>query len=137
GLRRMDANGTINRTIVRNAPWFPARERDASNTNPQVVKPLPKLITVTELENSLIATVIAAPVRSWRPGRFTANPAAADTLYESLIEIIDTAAGRVVTSGYVTPFIVGTISPGLLYSRVTSPEGFPFIDVWRVKVVRP
>jgi hypothetical protein len=132
--------------IVRQAPWFPNRDR-TEMTDP-MHKTEPKILFVQQDSASRLLVGIMAASPSWRPVTMPAvetsmtSPAMLQLMedmtkmHETILELIDPVARRVIARSHVAPLIVGSLGTDLVYSVGVGNADF-HLDIWRVQLKRP
>ena len=131
------------RSLVREVDWFRPYTRTVrrSPTNP----PHPQIVVVKEIERDLLAVIINRPSPRWqqelgkpviRDGRETYDYLNSK-LYESVVEIIDLAAGTVIYRETSPRYLIGFIEGTSDFYAWRTVDGVPFIDVLTLSFSRP
>lgn len=137
------ADGTHEKTLVREVDWFPADEvgRDGSSGPISPVQEAPRID-----EDGRLWTVTHVRDEDWEesfgPARTRAGRSATglskanrDDLYDSVIEVVDLESGRLIASRRVDAHVAFISNAGHAASYREDRIGYPFVDVWRFEVV--
>jgi hypothetical protein len=135
-----DTNGERQRELLRDADWFkPYTER----VPPTPDRPPPPALSSLHLDaTGKLWVAIAVPALDWadRLGPAVETPygkqyrASNPEAWDTVIEVIDPAGGRVVASQRVSPLVSGFIDDEHVYAYREDDEGVPFIDVWQLRL---
>jgi hypothetical protein len=143
-IEHWDRSGRLLGTIVRDAPWFPStRAEDDPHVLPNESRPLPRVSGVWLDGAGHLWTSILVPDAHWRatdprragPGEHRTRiptPGEWSRYLDTIVEVIDLRAGRVVVSQRFPGVLGGFTRDGLLTELVENDEG-----VLQARVSRP
>jgi hypothetical protein len=138
-LEEWTLDGERVRILEREVPWF--RPHDGSNDRAADGTPLPYLRAIHLDDNGWLWIVVWVPALQWEEGLREGDgidglpgPVVSDfsKLFDSVVEVIDVEAGRVVRSQRFDIAFKGFIRDGLLFAdHVPDPTTFQ-IGIWEV-----
>ena len=137
------SNLALAESFARSANWFKSLPAGKSPSGGRGDEP-PSTIVKGAWEDTtgMLWTATVVPAPGWKPGpnlaawRRGAPLKPAGEGINTMIEVIDLATGRLVTSARVNPYIVHSLSNGYVASYKEDSDGTPLIDVWRLFLVR-
>lgn len=139
-MERWSLEGVRQAALVREVPWFPSytdmRWRPGQ-------APHPILMALRQDAAGRLWTVVRVADERWRDARplvadtalARRNPAAQydpEELYDTMVEVMDPACGRVLLSRRFPGLIAGFLDDGRMISWSDRPGGHPRLTVWRV-----
>lgn len=140
-----NASGQHLRTLVREAAWFPQGQQAGPPPSPRT-RPPPRLEACWFDEGGRLWTLSLVADERWleavtsvRPlGRPTAGvpPEAAARYWDSVVEVTDAESGILLASTRVDPRVAFFLDGGFAASYRQDQDGHPYIDIWRLELVR-
>lgn len=132
-----DTTGVLRRRLERHAAWFPAWSRVASprrETDPPP-RPMPRVVGILADSNNLlwVGGIVADP--RWRPVATFPPVGELSRQYDTIIEVIDLRAGRLVVSDRFDDMLI-LVAPGLVRSLSEDDDGLLHYHIWRAEVRR-
>jgi hypothetical protein len=141
-----DANGTLLKSLVRKADWFPPWTRYTTGVSPAIEKPEASLNGIQQESPRRLWTLSGIPAPNWEKvrsqpktpsGKESADISDADLnkYIHTVIELLDSETGEVLARKQV-PFLVQFTSSagGIVMTRKVDAEGIEEIDLWRLHV---
>ncbi|WP_420127233.1 hypothetical protein [Longimicrobium sp.] len=140
GIERWTLDGERQAALVRDVPWF-APYTDMRWRPDQA--PHPILMALRQDAAGRLWSVVRVADERWRDARpliadtllARRNPAAQydpEELYDTMVEVIDPACGRVLLSRRFPGLIAGFLDDGRMVSWSDRPGAHPRLTVWRV-----
>lgn len=142
-IERWTIEGTQEDELVREVDWF------QPNTNPGFVDaespPNPSLAEIEVDENGFLWVLIGVADEDWRDGlglrpgvygRERILPTSDEKYYDTIIEVIDPETGFLLATERVPERLRRLKPGGYAASYREDEEGYPFIDIWRVRIER-
>jgi hypothetical protein len=138
------AERTLRQSLIRTAEWFPPL---GAGEDPSVGNfdrsPTPAMHGIWEDADGLLWTVARVKAPSWRPGPSfqdwragKGKPQPVHESFDTIIEVIDPATGKLIASLRVDPFVINALSEGYVASYREETDGTPVVDVWQVRLQR-
>lgn len=130
------SDGQLTRTLIRDADWFPPWSSWNSRSDQR--PPPPRLMSIAVDESGLVWTLISVADAAWAPaaaaGREGGMPSTGELSrrFDSIIEVLDPVAGRIVWSGRFSQMLIALVKPGVAIENVETEEGEVFVRVWNV-----
>lgn len=139
-LERWSLEGARQAALVRDVPWFPPYTDMRWRPDQP---PHPILMALRQDAAGRLWTVVRVADARWRDARplvadtllARRNPAARydpEALYDTMVEVMDPACGRVLLSRRFPGLIAGFLDDGRMISWSDRPGGHPRLTVWRV-----
>lgn len=136
-LTLMDESGAVRRSLERREPWFEPHERGviADPSDP----PRPRLHHIRMDSAGRLWVLIQIPAERWREGLVERTTPRGQTYWtigdesrflDTVVEVIDPAAGEVIARGRFDPLFRHFASDGTAVSYGEDAGGVPFIRVW-------
>jgi hypothetical protein len=125
-------DGAVRRRFVRKIRWFEPWTASA----PALV-PMPRVATVREGTDGRLWIIIHVPDSRWDATNGPSDIKAAkdyNDLYDSIIEILDPASGKLVVSQRF-PEMLWSVSDGLIASLRDDQDGRVLIDLWKMNII--
>jgi hypothetical protein len=141
-----DLSGTHLRTLEREAAWFPPGGEAGSPSADRQARPNAGLWTPRFDEHGRLWTFARVADGDWadaletgpdpygRP-RMGVPQGSQSDLYDSMIEVLDPATGRLLASTRIDAALGFLLPGGYAASYREDDGGNPFIDIWRMEVV--
>jgi hypothetical protein len=140
GMERWTLEGERKAALVRDVPWF--APYTSMRWQPDQA-PNPLLMALRQDAAGRLWTVVRVADERWRDARplvadtllALRNPAAQydpEALYDTVVEVIDPACGRVLLSRRFPGLIAGFLDDGRMISWSDRPGSHPRLTVWRV-----
>ena len=133
-----DRSGTLRRSIVRDARWFPPW------TTQNEVTPNPMVTSIRQDTRGYLWSVVATPDEKWSAesarrmiDSLRGRPDAPNGFFDTVIEVIDPRTGTLVATRRLPFLASGFWSGDMLISASMGRNDTPYIDVWRVHLRRP
>lgn len=133
------STGAIERTIRRDAPWFPSGMRPEPRGNEQMA-PAPFIFDVREDQSGRLWVLIAVADENWRSAL---RPPAAGERHttvideqryrDTVIEVLDPESGRLLASIRLPQHIKQFISDGLVGTVLEDADGVPRLQTWHLQ----
>ena len=129
------------RVLDRKADWFPVHQRSGYRASDQA--PQPRFALIRRDRDGLLWAIHHVADRNWRDGvEFRGNlqsralyqPRSPREYYDGLIEIIDVQKQQVIVQQRFDQPFHGYTQSGLLITYRLEEE-YPFIDLWRARLV--
>jgi hypothetical protein len=142
-----DLSGNHLRTLERQTEWFPAGRQGGSNSSDRQTPPNPGLWTPRFDEDGMLWTFARVADSNWadaletvkdpygRP-RVGVPQGSQSDFYDSIIEVIDPATGRLLASTRIGAALYALLPGNYAASYREDEGGNPFIDIWRFEMVR-
>lgn len=139
-IERWSLEGVRQAALVRDVPWFQPytdmRWRPGQ-------EPHPILMAMRRDAAGRLWTVVRVADRRWRDARpvitdtllARRNPAAQydpEELFDTMVEVIDPACGRVLLSRRFPGLVAGFLDDGRMISWSDRPGAYPHVTVWRI-----
>lgn len=128
--------GAIERTIRREAPWFPPGMRPEPRGN-ELIEPTPFIFDVREDESGRLWVLIAVADEEWRsamrpPGAGERHATVIDEqrYRDTVIEVLDPESGRLLASIRLPQHIKQFISDDLVGTVLEDADGVPRLQTW-------
>jgi hypothetical protein len=142
-IQLFGADRSKKKEFVRIADWYkPLVPGAVPSSGRREAPPSPTVRGVWEDTKGLLWTTTLIASRSWKPGPTSeelkrgAPALPTQSPYSTMIEVIDPAAGKVVTSLRVDLMIVHVLLDGHVASYRETADGTPLVDVWQVQLKR-
>lgn len=133
-LELWDTAGVHLKSFVHDAPWLEPWNRTIPGA-PFRVRPNARVIGVHEDSAGRLWVIGRIPERDWRPVEDTR---AYELVYDSVVEVIDPASGKLLASRRferADQLFYYFISEDLVFSRRVMENGLPVIDIWRLTLL--
>jgi len=133
-LELWDTAGVHVKSFVQNAPWLEPWSRAVPGA-PFRVRPKARVIGVHEDSAGRLWVIGRLPERDWRPVEDTR---AYELVYDSVVEVIDPASGKLLASKRferADQLFYYFISEDLVFARRVMENGVPVIDIWRLTLL--
>ena len=143
-IERFDANGARTLRLIRQAPWFAPHDAPALNVDPE---PKPLIMAISEDEQGRLWVLLVVKDERWRtalgttlPGRLGGGQSAMpvvvdeDRYYDTIVEVIDVAQGRLVVSQRLPQAILFMPSPEVVGTRREDQTGAFYIQTWSLLI---
>lgn len=133
------ASGELLRSFDREAPWFQPWQQHEGPA--RVAEPHPVLMGTRPGDGGLLWTFHRVADAEWAPqepgevgweGHVRTTALQKESLYDTAIEVIDTARGMVVSRIRVSENILGLAGPDSFFTYEETGPGYPRYVVWRV-----
>ncbi|MBP7550560.1 MAG: hypothetical protein KA761_09770 [Gemmatimonadaceae bacterium] len=130
------SDGQLNRTLSRDAEWF--QPWTSWNSRSDQRPPPPRLMSIAVDESGLVWTLISVADAAWAPaaatGREGGMPSTGELgrRFDSIIEVLDPVAGKIVWSGRFSQMLIALVKPGVAIENVETEEGEVVVRVWKV-----
>jgi hypothetical protein len=143
-LESWSADGELVTALVRRVEWFRPSE-DYWLPTPER-PPAPRLMGVWEDSAGLVWTIAHVGDRRWRRGlgngiRIEGQTAYPITdqqrVYDSVLEVIDPVAGRLLASRRFSGTFDLVVQPNLLAAIREAAAGWLYLEIWSVQLQRP
>jgi hypothetical protein len=129
----------LEREYVRDAKWFRPWLWEKTGEAPK-----PILTGLHEDSRGYVWVYIAVPDPNWKKGlkrirTFEGNALAVtdhNKVYDTIIEVIDPKANRVVLSQRVPSVIAGVLEDGRPYGAQIDDNGFHYITAWQARLIQ-
>ncbi len=127
--------------VTRDADWFRPHLEDPPLSPNRT--PAPRIASIHQASDGLLWVAIRVPSPRWkdfiehRPGPYNPPlyiPVDLDAVYDTVIEVIDPAAGRLIASQRVSQVLGAFLGDGLVRSLQEDKDGNPVTEIWRVQV---
>jgi len=131
-------DGTHIGELVRNAPWFPDRSFEAA-AYPNPPSPFIEGLAAFTTDLVLVAAVVPEVPTHRSIQRGEGHPTTVthlNRLYDSIIEIINPASGKLVKAVRIDGYVIDVVSPNIIATAEETQEGLVRIHVWRVDLTR-
>lgn len=136
--------GQVARAFLRDAEWF-RPWTDWNTPNPRAVRPKPVLTAMWEDQAGRLWTVVTVADEEWsatehvRRGEQQAIAGGSedydyDRVFDSIIEIIDPDARRVIARTRLDVTIHGVTNQNVLYGKTQHDDGHIIIRLWRARL---
>jgi hypothetical protein len=137
-------DGTLARTLIRQARWFP--DHAGEDVAPDPAKPpLPRLLDFYEDAQGRLWTLVRVADERWayalsqtpspahpEVGRFTIDDL--DRAFDTIVEVIDVRNGTLLVSTRLDRAFFNFMSDGQVVSSSNDPDGNPRLHVWRLGI---
>ncbi len=139
-IEQWDTAGRKRQEIVRRSDWFRPHRR-APTYRPGEVPP-PRLNAIRQDRSGRLWTLSTVADPDWESA-FERSDRAQEGVefsgdlnryFDTVIEVIDLAAGRVLASRKVDDYLIVFASDDLVVSSRLTAEAIPKIDIWRVRL---
>jgi hypothetical protein len=134
-----DAAGQHRKTVFRDAPWFPPFSPDGPRGPTQKAPqfdPEGRLWTLNEVADPNAPAALAPRLPPNTPGLTRLPPPPMNELYDSVLEVLDLESGTLLATKRVEESILTLLPGGFAASYREDATGNPFIDVWRLTLIR-
>lgn len=133
------ATGAVERTIRRDAPWFPPSTRlDPHGHEPS--EPMPFIFDVREDRSGRLWVLIAVADKDWRsavraaaPGEQHATVIDEQRYRDTVIEVLDPGSGTLLASLRLPQHIKQFISDDLVGTVLEDADGVPRLQTWNLR----
>lgn len=125
-------DGSLVRTLVRDAPWF---GRPTVQSSPSTIRSI--VMGMAETEGVLWTSTFVPkdPGRRNRDERIT--NALSNDMYDTVIEAIDVSTGDLLATRRISGAMRGFFENSLVVSSTEDDQGVPYLHIWNVALVRP
>ncbi|MBX3131980.1 MAG: hypothetical protein KF689_01165 [Gemmatimonadaceae bacterium] len=136
--------GSIERTIRRDVPWFPSGMRPEPRGSAATLEPKPFIFDVREDQAGRLWVLIAVADPQWRSA--VRAPGAGDShgtvtneqrYRDTVIEVLDTSAGRLLASVRLPQHIKQFVSDNLIGTVMEDADGMPRFFTWQLQLRTP
>lgn len=133
------ADGRLRRTLVRDASWFRPWSAE-SNRDPRRQRPRPAIVGIRQDAAGRLWVSMRIADPRWTPAprvvgeEGTIQPPEADRLFDTLVEVIDPASGRLIARAGNPGPPLAFIADDLVYRIVERADGSFGADVLRVQL---
>jgi hypothetical protein len=138
------ASGQLLRSMARKVDWFPPQLTPVTTPLSQT-PPAPTMMAIHPDGQGRIWTIIQLPDRNWRSAikvKPTGGAHARDDMevvdrrryYDTVIEVIDAAAGHVLASRRIDDEFWFFLRNGEIMVPVFTADGVPQVEIWRVRL---
>lgn len=127
-------NGERVRSIVRDASWF--RPHLSARTYTSPVPQQPRIDWIHRDREGLLWVFVRvqdARFRETQTGEFGFD-GRLDRFYDTVVEVLDPGAGRVIASNRFDHYFTGFAAPDELVSYRVTDDNIPLIEVWQVTI---
>jgi hypothetical protein len=140
-LRRWSLDGRLERTITRAPRWFPPDVERGGLTSP----PSPRVTDIRASAGGSLWVFVAVAAPTWREGVPRLEPGqrevsvdafANEKLYDTMVEVIDPVAGRLIVSTRLDRYIVSSLPGGRAAIYDTTNDGEPYVQIVQMGIVR-
>ncbi|HEU0052773.1 MAG TPA: hypothetical protein VFQ39_06335 [Longimicrobium sp.] len=142
-IEQWSLDGGLRRTLSREARWFQPWS-GTDTRDPRTQRPPPAISSIHQDAAGRLWVSLRVADARWRPVPRPSRgeggligPAEADRLFDSLIEVIDPAIGRVVARARNPGAPVSFLGGDLAYRRIAHPDGTLGAEILRVRLVQP
>jgi len=135
--------GEVRHVYLREAPWF---EEPNQRLAPMSEPPQPRIRAVREDARGLLWVYISVAAPTWREGypvlegtgpqHVSEADYSYEKLYQTTVEVIDPAAGRVLARRTIPNYIVSPVGDGRAAIYDTTDAGEPFVRIVRLRLAR-
>jgi hypothetical protein len=136
------SRGTIVRSFVREADWFPDEMKPEPRSATQDPAPYPYIVDIQE-QSGLLWILISMADPDWRAQVQEGAPGEHfqvldDQGYrDSVIEVIDLECATVLASVRVPEYVRQFVAPGVVGTTIEDDEGYPYLQTWLVRLIHP
>lgn len=134
-----NAAGQHRRTVIRDAAWFPPFTPDGPRGPTQKAPQFDAeglLWTLSELADPDAPDVPARRLPPNSQPLIRRQPPPMNDVYDSVLEVLDTESGMLLASLRVEESLLTLLPGGFAASYREDDTGNPFIDIWRLTLVR-
>jgi hypothetical protein len=143
-LELWDSAGTLHRVLTRSPAWFQPWETRVPGREDQV-RPMPMLRNVRQDAAGHLWTLISVADAHWTQGSApqgrreptgVLSGAEKSKYYDSIIEVLDPQAGRLIASTRFGELLTSVPNSDLVYTYREDAEGNVLVDLWRVQLTK-
>ena len=140
-------DGTLQRSILRKAEWFPEHRGDGAGILDPRTPPRPRLKHVRESDGGRLWTFTTVAAHDWAralvPADRSDHPEARkytigdlNRAYDTIVEVLDLRTGTVLVTTRLDQYFVGYLDDQVVSSS-QAPDGTWRLHIWRVSLYEP
>ena len=143
-VERWNVRGELELEVARHADWFAPYETYWLPTPAR--PPAPTIMGLWEDESGLLWVIGWVGGKNWARGLASskllegqlAYPIAdQQAVYDGFLEVLDPVAGELLASKRFAGTMDLVVSPGVVAGVREGADGWPYVDVWQVRLQRP
>lgn len=140
-----DAGGTLQKRYTRDADWFASYDR-STNLAPDSPPQSRGMGLWFDQRTGLLWTIVHVADPRWRDGAGPLMRAEGmeylpvrdpQRVYDAIVEVIDVDAGRVLARRRFDGTVDIPVGAGLFAGARETPDGAPYLEMWRFTLVVP
>lgn len=142
-LEEWSKNGTLIRTLHREADWFPPPDDQLPRPNPSEKPPDPAIADMIVDREDLWIVALVPPL-DWKAyprrsstGKVVVTPEYMNRQFDTRIEVIDLRTGTLTALAHFDECVQGFTAPGEVYTVREDAEGRVHVGIWTIALRMP